>query len=527
MKTNLLKKCATLVALFSICLTFVSGRSLAATENDNFDDNTRNASKWGRDHGFGHGVLTEKNHRFEYTCGQGTTLDVVQRPWILTRFPYNADWAIQMDTFNNTSPTDIFQKGSMGINLLSQMGDDTLCAEFYSSAFGGLPAQFGFHTDVTTDSAPVTSVDTDDLGINHGAVRMEFNSTLKVITVLCDTNIGDGYQWVSYGSIGVAGALGADGNTDWGMTETNLFSAYVYGFSRGMTITEGQMFVDNFVETGGLPTHGYFPVPTGSFQFGFPTNNPLLTQMVSVSGNYSGVTPTKNNRNYDIDVAEDESGKIAVMGVMDGILDKNGSPDIAGSLGMVKTVNAQPKLQLKSTFAGTRDGMAVTASGNATGPVDVIDVGGTNGLGGTGTYKSKIAGVPFGGKNLPVAVAAPPGSEANLKKDWSVQLDINKRDIKGKERTLSSAQLFLPNGETVVFGEKIVKFSKTKGYSLAFVRGTNTTINPPKLDKKSSIVIKGLTFIQQGEDWQPTGGIITYKFLGQNGTANLLDFKVP
>jgi hypothetical protein len=52
-------------------------------------------------------------------------------------------------------------------------------------------------------------------------------------------------------------------------------------------------------------------------------------------------------------------------------------------------------------------------------------------------------------------------------------------------------------------------------------------MNPATIDRRSSISIKRLLFSQQGADWQPTNGVITYKFLGQKGTGNLLDFVTP
>jgi hypothetical protein len=73
----------------------------------------------------------------------------------------------------------------------------------------------------------------------------------------------------------------------------------------------------------------------------------------------------------------------------------------------------------------------------------------------------------------------------------------------------------------------VVRYSAKRGYSLSFTRGTNVTLNPAKIDKKSSISIKRLLFSQQGTDWQPTNGVLTYKFLGQKGTGNLLDFLAP
>ena len=96
--------------------------------------------------------------------------------------------------------------------------------------------------------------------------------------------------------------------------------------------------------------------------------------------------------------------------------------------------------------------------------------------------------------------------------------------MKGKERTVAGARLTLPNGDTIVFPEKVTRYSATKGYSLSFNRGTNITVNPTRIDKKSSISIKRMTL---GPGSQPTGGTIVYQFLGQKGTANLTDFLAP
>jgi len=301
----------------------------------------------------------------------------------------------------------------------------------------------------------------------------------------------------------------------------------IYGYSVGMSITSGQMYVDNFAQTGGvLPTGGPPPDPLGNFEFRFPTNNPLLTRIVNVTGNYSGVSQTSSHRNYNFDLAQDETGKLSVMGTIDGIADVNGNTQLAASAGTMRTVTGQPSAQLKGSFKGSRDGVKTSFSGKATVPVQVVDVGnGTNGVTGSGSYSSRIGTLPFSGKNLPVNVAAPPNSEQNLRQDWTLHLDIKKKLIGTKERTVASARLELPNGDTVDYPERVAKYSGTKGYSLSFTRGTNITVNPPKIGSRSRIYIRGMTLIPQGTDeWRPDAGLIDYQFLGQKGRANLMDF---
>src|SRR4030095_10736716 len=98
----------TLLVVGLVQATFCANQTLAAN-GDNFDDNSKNTTKWGTDRAFGRALLTERQQRLEYTCTVPTQKDEVLRPWLLTRFPYNADWELQMDAFNSTSPTHTFQ----------------------------------------------------------------------------------------------------------------------------------------------------------------------------------------------------------------------------------------------------------------------------------------------------------------------------------------------------------------------------------------------------------------------------------
>jgi hypothetical protein len=225
------------------------------------------------------------------------------------------------------------------------------------------------------------------------------------------------------------------------------------------------------------------------------------------------------NRGYTMDVAQDESGKLSVMGTMDGIKNKEGGDgiNIAGS---IKTVDGKPTVQAKSSFTGTCDDVPATAS--ATAHIS----GDSSGFLATETCKGKLGGVPF--KGTRDDLVAPEEGLDNLKKDWTLQLDITgKQDAKGKTYIVASSQLVLPNGDTIVFPEKKTKYSAKTGYSLSFKGGTNVSVNPPKVDKKTSILIKGMTLVKQGKVWQPTAGTITYKFFGQKGSGNLLDFYEP
>jgi hypothetical protein len=514
-----------LVAIGLLFSLILANSALASSNNDDFNDNSKAAAKWGSDRTRGHGVLTESHQRLEYTCNEGTVEDSSDRPWMLTRFPTDKDWEIQVDVSNSTAPSAFYQVNSFGVDLLGPRSGQDVYGELYRSALGGLPARTGFASDLQTDGNTVASV---DLGteVANAAVRMSFNSTTKVLSMFYDADVSDDYQWTQYGSFGLAGSGGANGNTDWTLTSADQFSAFVYGYSVGMTINSGEMYGDNFRETGGVtPSGAPTPDPVGSFPFSFPKNNPLLTRIINISGNYHGSTHTSSNRVFNVAVAQDESGKITAMGTLDGVRDKSGNSELSGSVGSVSTVKGEPSAQLKGSFSGTRDGQTATGSANATGPIEIVDIGGgTNGVTGTASYRGKIAGVPFAGKNIPLQVPAPDDAIENIRQDWRLQLDLNRKIVKGKERTVASAKLQLPNGDTLSYPEKSVRYSTKSGYNLSFQSGTNVTANPRRIDRKSSILIKGLTFEEKDGGWQPTGGTINYKFLGQKGTARLMEF---
>jgi hypothetical protein len=341
---------------------------------------------------------------------------------------------------------------------------------------------------------------------------MSFNSTTKVFTV----SYYDGSQWVDFGTFGVAGLGGTNGNADWGLTDTDQFIAYAFGFSQYMTVSDGQLYGDNFLESGGVTPVIPPPGPTGRFNFRY---NPLLTAIFNLTGHYAGFDPVLN-RNYGLDVAQDESGKLSVLGTMDGIKNKDDGTDISGIAGTIRTVDGKPTAQVKGSFTGTCDGVPVMT--NTTARMS----GDTSGVLVTENHRGKLGGVPF--KGTRDNFVAPSTGLDNLKSDWTLQLDITtEQDARGKTYMVASAQLVLPNGDTIVFPEKKTRYSTKSGYSLSFKGGTNVTVNPPKVSKKTSILIKGMTLTKQGNVWQPTAGTITYKFFGQQGSGNLLDFYVP
>jgi len=520
------------LALLAAMLLAASAAS-AASNSDDFNDNRRDPRKWGTDSTVGNGVLTERNQRLEYTCKRPSIggEDLSVRPWNLTRFPCNADWEIRLDVVNLTVPNPPFQVNSMGFDIISVRDpNDNIFTELYASALGAASTnRNGFVADVDTDDVDVASEDSEGFdGVTNAALRVVFTAATKVITFYYDTNRADGYQWEQLAEFGLGGSGGATTNTDWQLTADDQIAVYIYGYSSAMPVPSGMMFADNFSEVGGVPPSGApSPDPIGNYRFRFPSNNLLLTRILSLTGNYQGNSVMFSNRAYNIDVAQDESGKITAMGTVDGILNEDGAPELSDSFGALTTENGQPTMRYKQNFAGTIDGTPVTLAASGTAPLTPVDIGGTNSIAGTVSVRGRAGGVPFSARNVRMSGPVPPGASNNVKHVWEIQLDLSRKVIKGKERTVGTCELLLPNGDTIAYRERVVKYSATKGYNLSFKRGTNTTVNPARVDKKTTILIRNLLFQKQGDTWEPTAGTIQYQFFGQKGSANLLDFERP
>jgi len=266
--------------------------------------------------------------------------------------------------------------------------------------------------------------------------------------------------------------------------------------------------------------------PTGTVSLTAPTGNPDITQIADVTGHYVGTSPTRHHRPYDITVAMDEDGKLSAIGTISGITPKAGGP-LMGSFGQIDTIKGDPTARMKGKFIGVRDGVEGTCSASATGPVAVTDIGGgQQGVTGTASGGGKLGGVPYREKSTPVQIPVTPQNVANLDEKWGLTMTIaNKVDPRThKPYVGANGTLTLPNGTVIVFPEKRLKYSITRGYSVALTRGTNVTVNPTKIDKKASVVLRRMTLTQVGGIWKPNAGTVSYRFLGQKGTANVVDF---
>ena len=323
------------------------------------------------------------------------------------------------------------------------------------------------------------------------------------------------------GSIVKVYSVGDGDDTSWVLSHGNQDSWYGPGEnSKLVTVTF----------SGGTATTT--TDPTGAFGFSFPTNNASLTAITDLSGTYTGTTVSvKHPRHYNVSVAQDDSGKLSGVGTVEGIAPQgavkvNGvlgatATIDTGIIGAITTVNNQPTAQLKGKFDGTIDGAAATASGSGQGPVAVT----TNCVNGTASIKANIGGVPYSQNNMPLTLPVSSTAASHIHKSWSIALTItNTASAGAKSSIMASAILTLPNGDHIAYPLKKTKYSSTKGYSLSFKGGTNVTVVPNAVDKKSAVSIKGMTLTKPATTWTPTAGTISYQFLGQKGTADLMTF---
>lgn len=101
----------------------------------------------------------------------------------------------------------------------------------------------------------------------------------------------------------------------------------------------------------------------------------------------------------------------------------------------------------------------------------------------------------------------------NLAKSWHLQIEIrNKVNTRSAiPRLTATAQLSLPDGATIEFPEVPTRYSRHTGYALTFTRGTNVTLNPPRLTTPITLVIRNLTFSSTNGNWRAQYGKITYR----------------
>jgi hypothetical protein len=228
------------------------GCPCAVTVVDDFNDNSKGPQRWGSDSAFGSGVLNETSQRLQYTVIGGTGFDLARRAWIASELPFSGDWIVQLDVSNQTSPTQNDEICAPGVSVFRKGNSNhEMFHELYASHLNHAPARYGFNSGLYEDGDEKGNIDTEDLGISSGTVRVEFDAASKVMSLYYDATIGDEQAWLPLARYGIDGS-GGDASADWGMDEGDRFVLGVYGFSMNMSISPGQMSSDNFAIDGAV-----------------------------------------------------------------------------------------------------------------------------------------------------------------------------------------------------------------------------------------------------------------------------------
>ncbi len=216
---------------------------------DDFNDNSKDPARWGADTGFGNGVLTETSQRVQFTISSGTEFDLERRPWVGSTLSYSSDWIVQLDVVDTTTPTQDDELNAVGVALIEEGNDgNEIFMELYSS--DNPAARTGFNSGLFEEFADIEFIDTAPMTITGGTLRMEYESSTKVITLYYDATLAGEQAWVRLGSYGVAGN-GGDANADWTMSNGSAFVINLQGYSQNMNISPGQAHSDNFRVAGG------------------------------------------------------------------------------------------------------------------------------------------------------------------------------------------------------------------------------------------------------------------------------------
>jgi hypothetical protein len=223
----------------------------ALPTNDDFNGVSENTTNWGPDEVSGHGVLNQVNQHLEYSVnGAPTAVDQSVRPWIASLGPYTSDWEVQIDTLNTVIASATNQQIGTGIAIDGEAGGFTneIIAIQFSGASAPSTPEAGFlgRLGTPTNGVFVTAL----VASTNGAVRITFNSTNKVVTLFYDADHTSGYTWTQFGSFGINGSGGSDGNASWGLTNMSQMLVRVYGYSFFTAVSSNEVALDNFSTTG-------------------------------------------------------------------------------------------------------------------------------------------------------------------------------------------------------------------------------------------------------------------------------------
>lgn len=231
---------------------------------DNFNDDAKDATKWGADDAANTGALTEVNGRLEYTGeAAATPFGYAERPWILNTGSYTEDWEAQVDV--HVGHVSLSEEGDRLQMVLAVYGGDSVgeVQLEVEHVGGGTPQRrFRYTTEGDAGEAHAATSSTD------GSLRISFDAASKMLSFFYDENgSAQGHVWTLLKTVDVDAPA-----TDWMMDDSSRFTLAVFGEHEGITVNSGDAFADNFEAVSAIPSV-VSGTPTGMDDFSGASKN--------------------------------------------------------------------------------------------------------------------------------------------------------------------------------------------------------------------------------------------------------------
>jgi len=213
---------------------------------DDFDDNSVDPLRWVVLPPLGSGALTENNQRLEFnSSGSGTELQYYA--WADAN--YDEDFELVFRAANTTMPDSLNEFAGIGIEIYPAGSATTrlnVRLGSYSVTNFGPSRDLLANFFVGTASIPTFPVQPATVFPKAVAVRVVYDSALKVFTVFYDENTTDGVQWTQLSTFGVSSAGNGANNADFGLGSGGQFDVFVYGRSDNLDVDSGELLMDDF-----------------------------------------------------------------------------------------------------------------------------------------------------------------------------------------------------------------------------------------------------------------------------------------
>jgi len=206
---------------------------------DDFDDNSKDGTKWGADRyaGGSGSFLNETNGHLEFTGGGGVT---VVRPWIYSYGSYTQNWEISADIHVGNialAQDDSDIEMTLGV---APKGEEDLTSNIFAIALdlyrdaGSSYREYLLYEAADGSQWYERYSDTTD---EQGNLRITFDASTKVLTAYYNGN--------------TLGSMDIDqSGSSWGMTSTSMFQVALSGYALGLDYTGSDVYADNFSVSG-------------------------------------------------------------------------------------------------------------------------------------------------------------------------------------------------------------------------------------------------------------------------------------